>query len=188
MGKALLWRLVCGVAALALLTGCNPDWAVHHVGDAWFATMRHQRNIKPYAMPLNPVAGTVPVTGGEPDSLPLALAERLVNPRTRTSESLNRGQWVYATYCEVCHGAAGRGDGPISASNGRTPPGPFVGIRSLVDDIATRRSDGYLYGMVINAPALGRGLMPKYWHQIRGTDRWDVVNYVRGLQRQAAGQ
>lgn len=171
--------------ALALCASCNPDTVVHQVG--WFATMRHQRNIKPYAMPLNPVPGTVPITGGEPDSLPVALAEKLVNPRTRTSESLNRGQAVYRIYCEVCHGVTGRGDGPISATNGQTPPGPFVGIRSLVDDIATRRSDGYLYGMVINGPALGRGLMPKYWDRVRGTDRWDVVNYVRALQQQARG-
>lgn len=178
-------RIVAVAVGLLLLTGCDPDYVVHHIG--WFQTMRHQRNIKPYAMPLNPVPGTVPVTGAEPDSLPLALAEKLVNPRTRTSESLNRGQWVYETYCLVCHGAAGRGDGPISALNGQTPPGPFVGIRSLVDSIATRRSDGYLYGMVINGPALGRGLMPKYWDRVRGTDRWDVVNYVRSLQQQARG-
>ena len=173
------------VAVLAVLAACNPDTVVHKVG--WFATMRHQRSIKPYAMPLNPVPGTVPVTGAEPDSLPAALAEQLVNPRTHTSESLNRGQWVYETYCLVCHGAVGKGDGPISATNGQTPPGPFIGVRPLVDSIARSRSDGYIYGMIINAPALGRGLMPKYWDRVRGTDRWDVVNYERGLQRQAPG-
>ncbi|MBI1966532.1 MAG: cytochrome c [Gemmatimonadetes bacterium] len=172
-------------AGLVLLAACNPDTVVHKVG--WFATMRHQRNIKPYAMPLNPVPGTVPVTGAEPDSLPLALADKLVNSRTRTAESLNRGQWVYQTYCEVCHGAGGKGDGPISATNGQTPPGPFVGVRSLVDSVARRRSDGYIYGMVINGAALGRGLMPRYWDRVRGTDRWDVVNYVRNLQQQAQG-
>jgi hypothetical protein len=29
---------------------------------------------------------------------------------------------------------------------------------------------------------MGRGLMPRYGDRIHGTDRWDVVNYVRSLQ------
>jgi mono/diheme cytochrome c family protein len=174
-------------AALAVLTalaalGCDPDYVVHHVG--WFATMRHQRSVKPYSQPARPpVAGTVPVTGAEPDSLPAAVATRLGNPRTRTAESLNRGKWVYETYCLVCHGAAGKGDGPISATAG----GPFPGVRDLTDALARSRSDGYLYGVVTYAQAMGRGLMPRYGDKIHGSDRWDVVNYVRQLQQQAPG-
>ena len=127
------------------------------------------------------------MTGAEVDSIGLdpgghsTTADRLVNPRTRTSESLNRGQWVYETYCLVCHGDAGRGDGPISATAG----GPFFGVRSLVNDTIARRSDGYIYGVVIHAPGMGRGLMPIYGDKVHGTDRWDVVNYVRSLQQQA---
>ena len=171
-------RLAALAAAAALLVACNPDDVVHRVG--WFATMRHQRSIRPYAKPLNPVEGTVPVTGAE---LPvtLATADRLVNPRTRTSESINRGQWVYQTYCQVCHGDTGEGDGPISALAG----GPFIGVRTLVSDTVARKTDGYLYAVVVNAQALGRGLMPRYDDKVRGTDRWDVVNYVRTLQLQA---
>ena len=171
-------RLAALCAAAALLAACNPDDVVHRVG--WFATMRHQRSFKPYAKPLNPVPGTVPVTGTE---LPVDLktVDKLVNPRTRTSESLNRGQWVYQTYCQVCHGDGGRGDGPISALAG----GPFVGVRSLVTDTVAKRSDGYIYGVIVNAQAMGRGLMPRYDDKVRGTDRWDVINYVRVLQLQA---
>ncbi len=40
-----------------------------------------------------------------------------------------------------------------------------------------RRTDGYIWGMIRN----GRGLMPTY-NRIEELDRWDVVNYVRGLQ------
>lgn len=168
------------LVGLALLAACNPDDVVHRVG--WFATMRHQRSIKPYARPLPPVEGTVPVTGGE---LPVDLktTDRLVNPRTRTSESINRGQFLYLTYCQVCHGDQGRGDGPISSLAG----GPFVGVRSLVTDTVSRKSDGYLYGVIVNAQAMGRGLMPHYGDKVRGTDRWDVVNYVRTLQALARG-
>jgi mono/diheme cytochrome c family protein len=165
--------------ALLLLAGCDPDYVVHHVG--WFATMRHQRSIKPYAMPRPSVPGTVPVTGVEIDLLGPVTAERVANPRMRTSESLNRGKWEYETYCLVCHGAAGGGDGPISSVSG----GPFVGVRSLVTDTMARRSDGYIYAVLVHAPSMGRGLMPIYGDKIHGTDRWDVVNYVRSLQLEA---
>ena len=40
-----------------------------------------------------------------------------------------------------------------------------------------RVTDGYIFGMIRN----GRGLMPTY-NRIEEMDRWDVVNYVRGLQ------
>ncbi|MGH7521779.1 MAG: c-type cytochrome [Gemmatimonadales bacterium] len=162
-------------AALALLCACNPDTVVHKVG--WFSTMRHQRSIKPYARPIPPVAGTVPVENAE---LPITRenADRLTNPRTRTAESLNRGQWVYQTYCEVCHGDRGRGDGPVSLAGG----GPFPGVISLVDPARPRMTDGAIYGMIVEAQRMGRGLMPRYGDKIHGNDRWDLVNYVRSLQ------
>src|SRR5207302_6411736 len=170
------------LVALGVLTACNPDDVVHRVG--WFATMRHQRSIKPYARPIPPVAGTVPVTGAEP-SVNLQMADRLANPRTRTSESINRGRFLYETYCLVCHGTTGRGDGPISATNGQTPPGPFFGVRSLVNDTIARRTDGYIYAVIVSGQVMGRGLMPVYGDKVRGADRWDLVNYVRTLQAQA---
>ena len=152
---------------------------VHRID--WFATMRHQRSIKPYARPIPPVPGTVPVTGVEP-AMSLQTADRLVNPRTRTSESINRGRFVYETYCLVCHGQEGRGDGPISSAAG----GPFFGVRSLVNDTIARRTDGYIYAVIVSGQVMGRGLMPIYGDKVRDTERWDLVNYVRTLQAAAS--
>jgi len=166
--------------ALVLLSACNPDTVVHKVG--WFATMRHQRNIKPYARPIPAVAGAVPTAGGEL-AVTRETADRLVNPRTRTAESLNRGQVVYQTFCLVCHGERGHGDGPVSMAGG----GPFPGVPSLVDPARPHMSDGAIYGMIVEAQRMGRGLMPRYGDKIHGMDRWDVVNYVRSLQLLARG-
>ena len=177
-------KSIVAALALVLMAACDPDYVVHHVG--WFATMRHQRSIKPYSMPRNPVEGTVPVTGA-PIAFDGETADRITNPRTRTSASINRGKIVYETYCLICHGGGGKGDGPISADAG----GPFAGIASLVSDDANRRTDGYLFGVIVNAQAMGRALMPRYGDKIRGTDRWDLVNYVRtlqGLARSGGGQ
>ncbi len=170
---------VVACAVLAALA-CNPDDVVHRIG--WFATMRHQRSIKPYARPIPPVPGTVPASGAEP-VMSIQSADRLVNPRTRTSESINQGRVVYETYCLVCHGPMGRGDGPISSASG----GPFFGVRSLVNDTIARRTDGYIYAVIVSGQVMGRGLMPVYGDKVRGTDRWDLVNYVRTLQADAKG-
>ena len=163
---------------------CRPEDVVHRF--SWFSAMVTQRSIKPYAMPRDPVEGTVPVTGLE-TVVDLGTADRLANPRTRTSESINRGKFVYETYCLVCHGETGRGDGPISSAAG----GPFFGVRSVVTDTVARRSDGYLYGVITNAQTMGRALMPRYGDKVRGSDRWDLANYVRTLQalaRSGAGR
>jgi hypothetical protein len=65
--------------------------------------------------------------------------------------------------------------------------GPFPGIPTLVDADRRRLSDGALYGVIVDAQAMGRGLMPGYGYRIRGTDRWDLVNDLRLLQGRAGG-
>jgi hypothetical protein len=89
--------------------------------------------------------------------------------------SLANGRMHYQINCAVCHGDAGNGDGPASTLG-------VPGI-PLVTDITKGRTDGYLFGMIRN----GRGLMPSY-NRIEDPDRWDVVNYIRGLQGTAGRQ
>ena len=117
MGKRALLALT---AVLAL--ACRPEDVIHRF--SWFNSMVTQRSIKPYAMPRNAVEGTVPVTGAGPVIDP-ETADRIQNPRTRTSASINRGKAVYETYCLICHGQGGHGDGrspPMRA--GRSPESP----------------------------------------------------------------
>jgi high-affinity iron transporter len=88
---------------------------------------------------------------------------------------------VYEIHCQVCHGSTGGGDGPLSMHSG----GPFPAIPPVTDELRRELSDGHLYGVIVNAEAMGKGLMPQYGWNVRGTDRWDVVNYVRALQARA---
>lgn len=180
MRKRLVALLGCVVFA-----ACNPDDVVRRV--TVFSTMRLSRAPRPYAEPRPPVEGTVPVTGKELMTVDPEAANRLVNPRPRTAESFNNGQRVYETFCAVCHGVTGAGDGPISVTNGQDPPGPFPGIPALTDEFRRALSDGWIYGVVVNAADMGKGLMPRYGDKIRGNDRWDVVNFVRQLQADARG-
>lgn len=93
----------------------------------------------------------------------------LLNPTPVSDSSLANGRRHYQINCAVCHGAGGAGNGPVM---GFGLPAP-----SLLTDITKNRSDGYIYGIIRN----GRGLMPTY-NRIEDMDRWDVVNYIRGLQ------
>jgi len=93
----------------------------------------------------------------------------IANPVAASDSSLLNGRKYYQINCAVCHGDAGAGDGPATRFG-------MPGI-SIVTDMTRGRTDGYLFGMIRN----GRGLMPPY-NRIEDADRWDVVNYVRGLQ------
>lgn len=122
--------------------------------------------------------GSVPITGTamagfqvSHAALPATIDSMagIPNPVAVSEASLVNGRKYYQINCAVCHGDKGMGDGPATKFG-------MPGI-SLVMDITKGRSDGYIYGMIRN----GRGLMPSY-NRIEEPERWDVVNYLRGLQ------
>lgn len=104
-----------------------------------------------------------------------AAGDTMTNPLPATEAVLARGREVFATYCFVCHGAEGQGNGPIVEPGVKFPMGPSLMIPGTV-----ARSDGYIYAII----RAGRGLMPSY-RRIPPDDRWAVVHYLRQLQ---AGQ
>lgn len=182
-------RRMLAAAAALVLGGCNwyyntlpsPDDLMAAV--PWFDHMITSPAVHPYQradIPRATVPGTVPITGGEPNDSALfksgnaSLADKVLNP-TDPAATLVQGDTLYQTFCAVCHGTAGAADGPV---------GPRVGALSLLTDKARAFSDGYLYSIV----RYGRGLMPRYGDKVyRHEDRWAIVNYVRKLQRDAAG-
>jgi mono/diheme cytochrome c family protein len=113
------------------------------------------------------VAGYQVSYGGLPATLDSMSA--ITNPVPASDSSLVNGRKYYQINCAVCHGDAGAGDGPVTRFG-------MPGI-NIITDMTKGRSDGYIFGMIRN----GRGLMPPY-NRIEEMDRWDIVNYVRGLQ------
>lgn len=178
----------CALALAVLLTGCQTwyygipplDDLMHLV--PWWDAMITQRSVAPYSradVPRNTVPGTVPITGSEADWLgtwstgDTRVADRLTNPLAGKGAPAV-GDTLFHTYCAVCHGNTGAGDGPV---------GPKIGAPSLLTDRARGYSDGYLYSII----RYGRGVMPRYGDKIRGETRWTIVNYVRQLQVVAGG-
>lgn len=95
----------------------------------------------------------------------------LIDPYTGP-QALARGSVVYATYCEICHGPAGKGDGTVAQRGFPMPP-------SLLAANARQLTDGQIFQIVSN----GRKNMPSYASQIDREDRWKAILYVRDIQR-----
>lgn len=114
---------------------------------------------------LLPPDGAVPVQG-----LAVIPEEFPVNPVPADDVSLQRGSILYDIHCRLCHGAQGRGDGPLARYFERTP-------RNLTGPQITAEFDGSVYLTVVQ----GFGQMPALAENLTARERWDVINYVRTL-------
>ena len=128
-----------------------------------------------------PVNGTVPI-GFTPfrytiDSLSRVKAgNELVNLFLPTDDVLARGKLIFTTFCSGCHGALGKGDGQLYSS-GLYPLKP----RDISAIPTAKLKDGQIYHTI----TLGFGSMMPHGAQIRPDDRWNLVLYVRVLQKEA---
>ncbi len=175
---------IAAFSAAIALTGCShrkSQPALEYMPNMAYSAAVKAQNEDPLrpGMPAmrTPVPGTVP-RGFTPyryaseDSL---LAQReLVNPLPRTAEVLGRGQRVFMTYCVVCHGPQGDGQGYIVPKFPMPP--------TLLSQKVTEWPDGRIYHIITR----GRNLMPDYASQILPEDRWAVIHYVRALERAAS--
>ncbi len=88
---------------------------------------------------------------------------------------LARGAFVFASFCQPCHGPTGAGDGPV-ARRGFPPPPPLVAKH------ARQLRDGQIFHVV----TYGQGNMPSHATQLSRRDRWCVIAHIRELQRRSS--
>lgn len=127
---------------------------------------------------LAPDSASVPVTG-RPDRLDeqaliadrIAATAALHNPVHASAASLQRGEREFQRLCVPCHGKSMAGDGAVARS--------FMPPPDLLSEAIRGRSDGYIYSYV----RYGGAVMPRYGHLIGVQAVWDVVNYIRHMQR-----
>lgn len=96
----------------------------------------------------------------------------LVNPMAADEASLQRGEMIYKTYCQICHGREGRGDGPVAVGLDPKP----VDYRA---EHVKALSDGELFYIITNGIEGSDMLAHGYIEEER---RWHLVNYLRTLQ------
>ena len=98
-----------------------------------------------------------------------AEAATLVNPVAADGASIKRGRALFAMNCISCHGATGRGDGPIAASLDPKPVDLVV--------MAPMHPGGDFFWKIEN----GRGPMPAWKNTLSENQIWDIVNYIKSL-------
>lgn len=91
-------------------------------------------------------------------------------------EVLLVGQKYYETNCAVCHGMKGLGnpDSNVVKQMALKPP-------PVVSDKIKGWTDGHLYHVITE----GQGVMGPYASHVPQAYRWQVVNYIRFLQKES---
>ncbi|MGL4423568.1 MAG: c-type cytochrome, partial [Gemmataceae bacterium] len=121
-----------------------------------------------------------------------------------TEADLKLGQTRYNTFCAVCHGAAGDGNGKIVERGFLRPPSyhqdpegkkfDWSTLADPSDKLPQGNSRGFYrwgqkvaiedvpVGYIFQVITWGYGGMPDHASQISPEDRWRITAYVRALQ------
>ena len=94
-------------------------------------------------------------------------------PMSMLTSTIEDGRGLYQTYCLVCHGANGKGDGPLVVA-GKIPTPPSY---------SSERVAVFPPGRIFHVVTMGTQKMPSYASLLTPGERWKVVAYVsRTLQ------
>jgi len=105
----------------------------------------------------------------------LRAADELKSPvDPHSAQARQRGEFVFANFCAVCHGAGGAGNGPVPQRGYPAPP-------SLLVEHALKMKDGQMFHVL----TYGQNNMPSYASQLSREDRWNVIFYVRAMETAA---
>lgn len=89
--------------------------------------------------------------------------------------SIANGAALYASHCTGCHGAQGKGDGPLASSLPRRP------VDLLTEPHTARHTAGdFLHWIGAGIPDSG---MPGFARELDEDARWDLINYLHALNR-----
>jgi mono/diheme cytochrome c family protein len=106
---------------------------------------------------------------------PPAPTAGLTNPVAPDEGSLARGGAIYAQNCAACHGATGRGNGPLAATLNPRPADFVQHVNFHTDEV--------LFDWISKGIA---GTSMQAWEgTLTETDRWHVLNYIQSLVQRA---
>jgi len=96
-------------------------------------------------------------------------------------EYLSKGKALYNTYCSVCHGETGDGQGQIHTNDGPYTAAPAILIGENF------RKDGDTEGRYYHAIVYGKGMMQPHADKLSDEERWMVIHHIRSLQADKDG-
>ena len=106
-------------------------------------------------------------------SRPTQVVNSEANPIPPNAQSIAAGEARYQVSCVPCHGATGKGDGPLGLT---LIPRPADLTLHAIPGVHT---DAQLYDWITNG--FPGSAMPAFKNTISDTDRWNLVNYIRTL-------
>lgn len=99
-------------------------------------------------------------------------ADQLVNPLANDAKAAEKGKRIYWQVCALCHGRTGVGNGP-DGKNLKVKPADHT------SKAVQSQSDGAIFWKI----SKGRDEMPSYNEVFSKTQRWQLVAYIRTLQK-----
>ncbi len=87
------------------------------------------------------------------------------------------GKKAYTQYCVTCHGSGGKGDG--IAANALHPRPASLMASSVINE-----SDGAIFWKITN----GKSPMPTWGKILKPAQRWDIVCFIRLMQKKQSEQ
>jgi mono/diheme cytochrome c family protein len=150
----------------------------------WTTEQKEAANVQPW-LSQKPVPGTIPYTGSAEAAqfvMPYVLnntpedyekaALEIHSPIKSTKVNVEKGKDIYTKMCQHCHGKEGHGDGKISQN----------GLINGIPDYATKLKD-LQEGKMFHTLTYGKGLMGQHASQLNQLQRWQVLEYVKCLQK-----
>ena len=120
-----------------------------------------------------PPEGSVPTKGVARTPMPgTPEAAALRNWEKVTDISLLAGKELFDIYCTPCHGASGKGDGPVAKKFVPTPADISAAGHGA------HHPDGDLFAVLTH----GVNGMPPFRSDLTAEERWLVVGYLRTLK------
>lgn len=104
-----------------------------------------------------------------------ASADNVANPLKGQADAAAAGKKLYATYCAVCHGDKGKGDGIAAA-----------GLNPKPADHTSAKVQGQTDGAIFWKITTGRApiaSMASYEKTLTETQRWQLVDFIRTLAK-----
>jgi mono/diheme cytochrome c family protein len=114
----------------------------------------------------------------------LSGAAALLLPAVSLAADATNGKTIYTTNCFSCHGATGKGDGPVGSALNPKPRDFSTGdFKFDTDSDGTPGSDVDLKNVITNgAGAYGGSPLMAPWGHLPEGDVQDVIVYIRSLK------
>jgi cytochrome c553 len=165
------------------ISGTIPRGAtgVYYAGSSMLDIVRGKNASNAIAVPVN---GEAPFYYGDDteekykDERIRCEDEMIQNPFPITAADLAKAKPLYNTYCGICHGEKGDGQGwLVTMPDSKYPAQPK---NLLAEDMLSAGNGRYYYAMMY-----GKNVMGGYSDKLSFEERWQVIHYVRYLQAQS---